>query len=287
VLACPYRLALLSLKDFPPDGAADGTAKLLIGPAERADVIVDFTAVPAGTTVHLLNSGPDGPFSGFPAPPAAADTTGQVMQFRVASARAADPSTPPEFLVLPPIAPLTGGTARPLALIEQTSKQPALAEMPTEALLGTVEDGIPIKQMWSDPVTESPAVGTIELWEFFNVTVDAHPMHVHEVALQIVNRERLVLDSATGKPVEPIRLSGQVRPAEPWERGFKDTVIAYPGEVTRVRAEFKTAGQFVWHCHIVSHEDNEMMRPFRIGPEQPGQPVDGGHSPHGKGPASE
>ena len=61
-------------------------------------------------------------------------------------------------------------------------------------------------------------------------------------------------------------------PPEPWETGFKDTVIAYPGQVTRVKARFTTPGQFVWHCHIVEHEDNEMMRPYRIGPAQPGQP---------------
>jgi FtsP/CotA-like multicopper oxidase with cupredoxin domain len=53
---------------------------------------------------------------------------------------------------------------------------------------------------------------------------------------------------------------------------LKDTVIAYPGQVTRIRGRFDTPGQFVWHCHIVEHEDNEMMRPYRIGPEQPGQP---------------
>jgi FtsP/CotA-like multicopper oxidase with cupredoxin domain len=69
-------------------------------------------------------------------------------------------------------------------------------------------------------------------------------------------------------------------PPEPWENGFKDTVIAYPGQVTRVRATFGTPGQFVWHCHIVEHEDNEMMRPYRIGPEQPGQPMP---MPHGGG----
>ena len=69
-----------------------------------------------------------------------------------------------------------------------------------------------------------------------------------------------------------IELVGVARPREAWESGFKDTVIAYPGEVTRIRARFDTPGQFVWHCHIVEHEDNEMMRPFRIGPEQPNQP---------------
>ena len=70
-----------------------------------------------------------------------------------------------------------------------------------------------------------------------------------------------------------------ISPPEPWETGFKDTVIAYPGQVTRVKATFANAGQYVWHCHIVEHEDNEMMRPFRIGPEQPGQPMPhNGHS---------
>jgi FtsP/CotA-like multicopper oxidase with cupredoxin domain len=72
--------------------------------------------------------------------------------------------------------------------------------------------------------------------------------------------------------VSDIQLVGPVRPPEPWERGFKDTVIAYPGEVTRIRAQFNNPGQFVWHCHIVEHEDNEMMRPFRVGPVQNGQP---------------
>jgi spore coat protein A, manganese oxidase len=59
---------------------------------------------------------------------------------------------------------------------------------------------------------------------------------------------------------------------EPWETGFKDTVIAYPGQVTRIRGRFAKLGQFVWHCHVVEHEDNEMMRPYRVGPPQPGQP---------------
>ena len=63
---------------------------------------------------------------------------------------------------------------------------------------------------------------------------------------------------------------------EPWEIGLKDTVIAYPEQVTRIRLQFTKPGQFVWHCHIVEHEDNEMMRPYRIGPVQTGQPLGGG-----------
>ena len=79
--------------------------------------------------------------------------------------------------------------------------------------------------------------------------------------------------------MQPVKLLGNVRPPEPWETGYKDTVIAYPGEVTRIRARFKKNGQYVWHCHIVEHEDNEMMRPYRIGPVQPGQPGEGPHEP--------
>lgn len=264
--------APVPLNEFPADGVRERMAKLLIAPAERADVIVDFTGVPPGTAVALLNVGPDEPFGGFPAPPSDPATTGQVMQFRVGAARGADMSTPPRYLVLPPIAPLVGGQTRPLALIEEMSAHPSFSHLPVEALLGTVEDGVAVKRMWIDAVTENPRVGATEVWEFYNFTPDAHPMHVHEVAFQVVNRERLILDPATKEPLQPARLSGVVRPPEPWETGFKDTVIAYPGEVTRIRARFPRQGRFVWHCHIVSHEDNEMMRPLRIGPVQPGEP---------------
>ena len=124
-----------------------------------------------------------------------------------------------------------------------------------------------------DAVTENPAVGATEVWEFYNVTADAHPMHVHEVTFEVVNRQNLLLDEeGEGEVAEPIQLVGDVSGPEPSESGFKDTVIAYPGQVTRLRARFDTPGQFVWHCHIVEHEDNEMMRPYRIGPPQAGQP---------------
>jgi spore coat protein A, manganese oxidase len=97
-------------------------------------------------------------------------------------------------------------------------------------------------------------------------------MHIHEVAFEVVNREGLVLN-AEGEVVRPVQLDGNVMLPESWETGFKDTVTALPGQVTRVRMQFRNPGQFVWHCHIVEHEDNEMMRPYRIGPEQPGQPT--------------
>jgi FtsP/CotA-like multicopper oxidase with cupredoxin domain len=128
--------------------------------------------------------------------------------------------------------------------------------------------------MWADPITENPNVGDTEVWELYNFTADAHPMHVHEVAFEVVNRQALATDEE-GMATEPAQLVGEPRPPEPWENGLKDTVTAYPGEVTRIRAKFNNPGTFVWHCHIVSHEDNEMMRPYRIGPADPNAP-DGG-----------
>ena len=135
--------------------------------------------------------------------------------------------------------------------------------------------------MWMDPVTENPAVGAVEIWELYNTTGDAHPMHVHEVKFEVVNRQGLML-SANGEVVQPIQLDANISPPKPWETGRKDTVIAYPGQVTRIRARFNTPGQYVWHCHIVEHEDNEMMRPYRIGPEQPGQPMPAAHTSTGR-----
>jgi FtsP/CotA-like multicopper oxidase with cupredoxin domain len=146
-------------------------------------------------------------------------------------------------------------------------------EGPVEALLGNINiDGIAVERKWMEPVTEDPAVGATEVWEFYNTTGDAHPMHIHEIVFEVVNREGLVVD-ANGDVVEPIQLDGVITVPETWETGFKDTVTAYPGQVTRVRAQFQNPGQYVWHCHIVEHEDNEMMRPFRVGPLQPGQPA--------------
>ena len=259
----------------PVNLTADHGDRLLLGLAERADVIVDFSNVPAGSYV-LRNVGPDEPFGGgipeadFDA--ADPDSTGQVMEFRVVPAMAADPTTPPEFLVLPPVTPLPSEVnTRPLALVELMSE---VHDGPSEAVLGTVDaDGLAVHRMWADPVSENPSVGDTEVWEFYNFTADAHPMHVHEVAFEVVDRQRLVTNHE-GETEAPARLVGEPRPPEAWETGFKDTVIAYPGEVTRIRARFGTPGQFVWHCHIVEHEDNEMMRPYRIGPRQPGEPGD-------------
>ena len=183
----------------PVNLTATNGNRLLMGLAERADVIVDFTNVPVGNYV-LGNVGPDEPFGGgvpgvdfAVADPA---TTGQVMQFRVVPAVAPDPTTPPQFLVLPPITPLPAATVtRPLALIEEMSDV-LRRTLRSEALLGhrgrrseRRARHLDPALMWMDPVTENPAVGATEVWELYNATADAHPMHIHEIVFEVVNRQ--------------------------------------------------------------------------------------------------
>jgi FtsP/CotA-like multicopper oxidase with cupredoxin domain len=239
--------------------------EILMGPAERADIIVDFSQVKFGKSVVMTNKGPDVPFGGGGFRPSDPQTTGQVMQFNVNVPLAGqDLSTPPAQLIMPDAAAFPDGNVVSLALLEKMAAPPA-PPIPVEAQLGTFDPivGLPTgvtALKWMDPITENPNSGESQTWEFYNFTADAHPIHIHEVFFEVVNRQRL--DKKTGLPIQT------PRPPEPWENGHKDTVIAYPGEVTRVRMTFGNAGQFVWHCHIVEHEDNEMMRPYSIGPIQ-------------------
>jgi FtsP/CotA-like multicopper oxidase with cupredoxin domain len=246
--------------------------ELLLGPAERADVIVDFTNVPVGTEIILKNLGPDEPFGGgIPGvdfDPADPETTGQVMRFRTIAPTDPDPSTPPNQLTLSAPAALGPETnTRQVSLNEQESATVRASTDPmgnivldcangepfgpTEADLGTLHPNGTGKPLgWDEPPTENPALGATEVWEIYNFTADAHPIHIHEITFEVVNRQEV---------------GGAPRPPESWEAGRKDTVIAYPGDITRVKALFDRPGLFVWHCHILEHEDNEMMRPFRIG----------------------
>jgi spore coat protein A len=228
---------------------------LLMGLAERADVIVDFTRLRAGTEVHLINEGPDEPFGGgTPGKDFAAAnpaTTGQVMKFFVVPLASSDNSTPPQRLVLPTFTPLGAAVrTRKVSLNEEDS---ALLEGvgPRAALLGTLDANANAVHMgWDDPITENPELNSIEVWEIYNFTEDAHPIHIHEVQFQVVNRQEFE--------------ERRIRSPEAWESGFKDTVIAYPEEITRVKVLFDLPGRYVWHCHIVEHEDNEMMRPYDV-----------------------
>jgi FtsP/CotA-like multicopper oxidase with cupredoxin domain len=265
---------------------------LLVGPAERADIVVDFSALPAGTIVRMFNTAPDAPFGGFPDVPADPTTTGQVMQFVVDPAlnglsptdpTGLTPATSPYNLALdanPGGAPKLGPSTvtRDLALLEEESallcvfvdaktgaitldplSTPPLCAggsvpfAPKEAVLGFGGSAGALgatATLWDDPIVTNPQLGAVETWELWNHSADAHPIHLHLVKFEVVNRQVI---------------GGAVRPPEPWEMGWKDTVIAYPGEITRVKANFDIAGLYVWHCHILSHEDNEMMVPYCVG----------------------
>ena len=133
-------------------------------------------------------------------------------------------------------------------------------------------------------MTETPKVGTVEDWVYVNLTADTHPMHTHLVTFQVVGRTPFDVAGLRGRPNPRARTAcpagstrapfatGPMEPPDPSERGFKDTVKANPGYFTTIRAKFDlpsgvTAPQtYVYHCHIVEHEDNDMMRPFTVTP---------------------
>ena len=199
--------------------------ELLLGPAERADVIVDFTDVPIGTRDRPAELRPRRAVRrrrpGLDFEPADPATTGQVMRFRVVPATAPDPSTPPSQLVLRRSPPLGAATnTRQVSLNEQDSATVLVSTDedgnvvldcasgepfgPAEADLGTLNpDGTGNPLGWDEPITENPELGAIEVWEIYNFTADAHPIHIHEVTFEVVDRE-------------PIG-DGGPRPPESWE----------------------------------------------------------------------
>jgi bilirubin oxidase len=99
-------------------------------------------------------------------------------------------------------------------------------------------------------VTENPRAGATEIWEFHNFTDDGHPIHLHLVEFKVLDRRPF---------------GGAAAGPQSWETGTKDTVVALPGQTTRIKATFDLSGRFVWHCHILDHEDNDMMRPYQVG----------------------
>lgn len=132
---------------------------------------------------------------------------------------------------------------------------------PKAAVLGTVDQsGVPSVQLWSDPLSTHVQLGATEVWELQNFTADAHPIHLHLVKFNVTGRNVLGGGPSIVSAVDP--LNGGL---QEWENGWKDTVISYPGEATRVVSTFDIPGLYVWHCHIVEHEDNEMMVPYCVG----------------------
>jgi spore coat protein A, manganese oxidase len=248
--------------------------RLVLGVAERADVVIDFSGLPPGTEWVLENTAA-APFpDGDPVDPA---TTGQVMLFRVGSGGETDPAELPTTLnTIPDLGPPS--VTRTLTLNELEGEN---------GPLGALLNGM----MFDAPVTEKPTLGTTEVWEIVNLTEDTHPIHIHLGQFQLLNRQKFNVNryekafehanpEMPSETYTPVSLAGYLkggpRPPDPSETGWKDTFRANPGEVTRVKLRFAqqngspypfdatAAPGYVWHCHILEHEDNDMMRTFML-----------------------
>ncbi len=229
-----------------------------VAPAQRIDVIVDFSRKEfKGKTLIISNDAPT-PFPG--GDPVNPETTGKIMAFKVT--KKLDKSVPKVNLpdVLVPVQRLDPGNVDKVRQILLTETTDEIGRLKT--MLGTAKDG-PLN--WGDPVTETPNLNATEIWEFINISEDSHPIHVHQVQFQVLDRQRFDVASFVPGHPETLKLIGSKVPAPPEESGWQDTVEAKPGEVTRIIAHFNIPGLFVYHCHILEHEDHEMMRPFWVG----------------------
>ncbi len=283
--------------------------KLVIGPGERVDVVIDFTGVP-NTEWNLKNTG-NAPYPNG-APPNG-NTVGHIMQFVVnGQLQGADNSLLPAALRTTPLVKLTN-FAGGINVTPAKTRQLTLNEVigpggPLEVLVNnTPFDGNGAAAGLG--VTETPTEGTSEVWQIINLTADAHPIHLHLVQFQLVSRQKFNLNkylkiytavpgmgpqngyntpnadgAVGGNPAVTPFLQGPVKPANVNEMGWKDTFIMYPGEVTTVVVRWAPTDMpistpasqqlfafdpsegpgYVWHCHIIDHEDNEMMRPYKV-----------------------
>lgn len=273
-----YNLSLSTHHEFMQIGTDNGLLpspvilkELLIGTGERRDVVIDFSDPKLWGKTLILNNNAKTPFP--KGSTVDAQTTGRIMAFKITKPLNTNyPLTTLPNQLRPPIVPLqTNLPSRKLILYEGEDDYSRLKPM-----LGTVEDGV---MDFYHAVTEHINQNSNEIWEIYNETPDAHPIHLHMVHMQLISRQKFSasLDMETGKPSN-IRLIGQQKLPTADEAGWKDTYIMYPGEVTRVIATFDLAGQYVWHCHILSHEDHEMMRPFFVhasGNRQSSIPING------------
>ena len=240
----------------------------LLLPAERADLVIDFSKY-AGKTITMSNAGlPKGVVS--PAPRLAT-----VMEFRVGkTVTKADPGPVP--------ATLKGGVA---ASVPVPAGGAAQRNLTLEEVLDAAGNPVRLEidgKMFHDPVSETPAAGAVDEWNFINVSADTHPMHLHLAKFQVVSRQKIDLVRYTAA-LAAARVAGQPTPAATGftvgatmppaanERGWKDTVAAHPAQVTKIRMKWDVApgsvGQqkYVFHCHILEHEENDMMRPILVG----------------------
>ena len=206
---------------------------LTLAPAERADLIVDFGGS-SGQNVILKSQ------------------SFELMQFRVAGGTGDEARPlPAKLRSVPRLSPRSAAKTRILTLDEY--KDPN-----TQRMLMLLD-----ATYWKQPVTENPVIDTVEIWSLVNLTEDTHPIHLHLVRFQILDRQVFDMDEylKTGTMVTV----GGPTPPEPGEAGWKDTVRVSPGSVTRIIARFEGyTGRYVWHCHVLEHAANEMMRPFEV-----------------------
>jgi FtsP/CotA-like multicopper oxidase with cupredoxin domain len=155
-----------------------------------------------------------------------------------------------------------------------------------QPLLGTAEPEVDVSGnsvtgaiAWHSPTTENPGLGTTEIWEIYNATGDAHPVHLHLVNFEIRRRRSYTADmieqpvlqhngtTGVGFRLENIQTGNVIQPGSAYvENAPKDMVTALPGQMTEIKMTFDKPGRYVWHCHILSHEDHEMMRVLHVGP---------------------
>lgn len=210
-------------------------SSILLAPAERADILVDFSRF-AGQHVQLLNG------------------LLPLMQFRVASSAKTVPAVIPAAL-------------RPRTALPESS-----AALTRTITLSEVQDKLQNPMLmvinnkhWHDPVTEQPRLNSTEIWEFVNLTEDTHPMHLHLVRFQVLDRR--AFDVFQYEIYKKRKFLGDAIPPEPAERGWKDVVPCPPGMITRIIVRFDGyPGKYLYHCHVLEHEANDMMRPFEVIP---------------------
>jgi spore coat protein A len=246
--------SIVSFKQIGSDGgflpAPAVLNKLLLGPAERADLIVDFTGL-QGRTVTLSNNA-FAPFPGWGMLMEHYSPLYEWMQFRVTRPLTAPGKTfsMPVFPSFTKLNEAESAKTRDFVLSERLDDQ-------GKSL------GIRINEKgYDDPVTEIVKLGTVEKWRFINTTDDAHPMHLHLVQFQILHRQGFNINAfSTGK----LELVGNPRPPAANEAGWKDTAVVNPHDILTILARFEGyTGRYVFHCHMLEHEDNDMMRPFEV-----------------------
>lgn len=216
----------------------------IIEPAERIDLVIDFSKY-KGEEIILTN----GPGS---TPPAFGDTT-SIMKFRVIlPLECEDTNTVPEDLFpYHPIDPSLAVKERTMQLNHSTDHFGRTMHL--------IND-----RMWHDPVTEIVKLDTIEIWHLVNHFDFPHPIHIHLVDFEIIGRKPFTDDDFDADGNYKFVPESLTPPAD-YERGLKDTVRTTPGHVTTIAMHFKEhTGDYVWHCHILEHEDYDMMRPLRV-----------------------